>query len=302
MGQPGRISIIINPGSGSRLPHRQKHAIRDYFNALGQAPGIHETVERSDVQEFIRSEWERGSRFFVVAGGDGTINTVASRLIGSEALLMILPTGSGNGLARHLGIPTQLKKALHVYEDYKVKQIDCGFMNDIPFFCTAGVGFDAEVAHRFAQKGRRGLATYLETLIQEYWKYKPQEFTIEYSGHILKPRSFLITFANSAQYGNNAFISPDAQIDDGLLDMCLISEFPQNLGPILGLKVITRKISSSSHYEMVRLKEAIVRRHRSGWAHFDGEPVHLAETLRFRVLPSALKICIPANSGRKPSQ
>ena len=292
------VSVIINPESGARLPNRYKDFIQDYFKSQSQDAVIHETLDHSDALAFIQSEKERNSRFFVTVGGDGTINTVASQLIDTEAVLMVVPTGSGNGLARHLGIPIQFKRSIQLFEHHEVKRIDCGVMNDIPFFCTAGLGFDAEVAHRFAQKGRRGLTTYIETLIQEYWKYKPQEFVIEFEEQVLRPTSFLITFANSAQYGNNAFISPDAKIDDGFLDMCLISEFPQNLGPLLGLKVITRRISTSSHYEMVRLKEAVVKRSAPGWAHFDGEPVYLPETLKFKVLPSVLNVCVPVANSR----
>ncbi len=284
--------MVFNPGAGKKSALRYRKQIEKGLQSFYSSVIIHDTENQDDTKLFIDKRLNEGIEMFVAVGGDGTVNTVGSQLMQSGAIMGIIPLGSGNGLARHLGIPLNINKAIKLLGDSGIKKIDCGFMNDIPFFCTAGVGFDAKVAHEFSRKKNRGTQVYLEVLLQEYWKFRPQEYEIQFEKQTIKITSFLVTFANAAQWGANAYISPDAEINDGLLDMCLISEFPQIFGPLLGFQVLTRIINISNNYEMVRIKEAGIKRKTPGWAHYDGEPVFLPEKLVFRVVPGALNVCV----------
>jgi YegS/Rv2252/BmrU family lipid kinase len=288
------ISVIINPVAGKgfssgKMKELKKSLEKNYFRS-----DIHYTCKSPiDTEKFVKSELCSGSRHFLAVGGDGTVNMVARHLVHENASLGILPIGSGNGLARQLHIPLKFSKALDLINYHNIIEIDYGLINNTVFFCTAGLGFDAEIAYSFSQHKNRGLTTYLELILREIIKYKPQEYFVKYKDQTISAKAFMITFANAGQFGNNAYISPEAKIDDGFLDMCILSPFPRVLIPVLGMKVLTRQIDRSKYYKMIRLREAVLTRPAHELAHVDGEPIMMPETVKIKVVPSGLKVWAP---------
>jgi len=297
-----RVSIIINPISGNGFSKRKEQLLKTYLSDNHYESDICFT-EKSEgsTKIFIQRQLEKACTNFLVVGGDGTVNTVGKFLAGTEGALGVIPNGSGNGLARHLQIPTKFSESISLIDNHRVIDMDYGTVNGIPFFCTAGIGFDAEVAHIFSRQTVRGFKTYLEIILKEFARYKPEKFTIQFDGKEIRTSSFLMTFANAGQFGNNVFISPDAKIDDGLLDFCLISPFPQILAPLVGAQAMSKTINSSHFYEMTRVVEAKIIREKSGWVHFDGEPVNLPKEVEFKAIPAGIKIMQPTeNMLKKP--
>ncbi|KUG08716.1 diacylglycerol/lipid kinase family protein [Solirubrum puertoriconensis] len=222
-----RLCFIFNPISGTNrrfdlrgLLHRQ----------LGSISGLHYEVRPTEyaghAEELARSAATEGFGVVVAVGGDGTVNEVGRGLLGTGAAMGVLPRGSGNGLARHLGIPLTPAAAVDLLRKPRVLPIDVGRLNGKPFFCTAGLGFDAHVSRCFAEAGTRGLATYVRVALREYGRYQATPIDIEVNNQHISTDCYVLAFANAAQYGNNAYIAPLANIRDGLLDLCLIDQMP----------------------------------------------------------------------------
>ena len=293
--EPNHVSVLVNPKAGNGISRKKIKILQETFTEQLYAPCLHLTHNLSEDTRFIIDELKKGSKEFVVVGGDGTVNNAASLLTGKDANLGIIPAGSGNGLARHLQIPIQFPKALSLIRSHKVRVIDYGLMNNQPFFCTAGLGFDATIARSFSEQGTRGLATYIKVILREFTNYRIEKYLLDFDGKHSKAEVFLLTFANAGQYGNRAMISPDASIDDGFLNMCLISDFPKILAPLVGSQLISGKLNDSNYYETLRVKEVVIQRKEPGWVHLDGEPFKMADKLHVKIVPSNLRVWVPEN-------
>ncbi len=229
----------------------------------------------------------------VAVGGDGTVNEVASRLVGTDTALAIIPTGSGNGLARFLKIPLRLSKAIQSLNDFKIRKIDTLKVNQYCCVNVAGIGFDAHISHHFEGKKIRGLLGYLQLIAGEFAAYKPDYYQLNIDGHIYKRRAFLVSFANSSQYGNNIHIAPNAKIDDGLIDVSIINEFPKIETPVMLLSLLDKSIHKHDKDEVILAKDIVIN-HSSGiLAHIDGEPVDLGNEARVKILPLSLNVVVP---------
>src|SRR5690606_300534 len=182
----------------------------------------------------------------VAVGGDGTLNQVANGLKHSQTAMGIIPMGSGNGLARHLGIPLRTPQAIHHLNRMPARKMDTLLMNGKTFVNMAGTGFDAHIGHLFATAGSRGFRTYAQITIKELLNYKPQGYEIELDGKKLTEEAFLISFANGSQWGNNAIIAPHASVSDGLIDLSLMRPFKWHQVPSLALKMFNSTIDHSS--------------------------------------------------------
>ncbi|MDP2816446.1 MAG: diacylglycerol kinase family protein, partial [Rectinemataceae bacterium] len=234
-----------------------------------------------------------GIQKIVAVGGDGTVNEVASALIDTDAVMGILPKGSGNGLSRHLRIPMSIPRAIQLINRRRVTPIDYGLINGIPFFCTAGVGFDAHIGHHFSMLSSRGLTSYVKTTIKEFLSYKPQPYTLKIQDQTIEREAFLITAANASQWGNNAYIAPGASVQDGLLDIMVVSPFPKFLSPAYGLILFSRMIDKSHFVELFRVNELIIERELPGYVHYDGEPISMGNSLSITLKPGGLNIFVP---------
>lgn len=293
MNTDSHISIIINPFSGNGFSSKKYALLKRKLAEWKFNPEFYFIRKDISPQDFILSEIKAGSKFFVAIGGDGTVNLVARHLIDGDCKLCIIPNGSGNGLARHLDIPRKFSDSISMILSKRTKEIDYGLANEVPFFCTSGLGFDARVAHLFSEKSKRGFINYLKIILKEFIRYKGEEYRFIFPEKKITVNAFLITIANAAQYGNNAFISPESSLDDGLLDLCRISRFPSFIAPILGLQLISKRIGKSKYYDMTRITEVTIKRKSQGWIHIDGDPIFLSKTINYRIVPGGLNILLP---------
>ena len=234
----------------------------------------------------------------VAIGGDGTVNEVARALIHTSTALGIIPCGSGNGLARHLHIPLDPKAAIDVINKGNRLCIDYGKINNIPFFCTCGVGFDAFVSLKFADSGKRGLLTYLENTLHESLTYQPETYEIENEEGTVKYKAFLIACGNASQYGNNAYITPQASLTDGLMDVTILEPFSVLDVPSLSFQLFNKTIDQNSRIKTMRAKKIKIHRVHEGVLHFDGDPLIAGKELEIEIIPQGLYVIV-SNKDKK---
>jgi YegS/Rv2252/BmrU family lipid kinase len=226
----------------------------------------------------------------VAVGGDGTINEVASGIAGSDTVLGVLPYGSGNGLSRFLGVPMDPGKAIINLNRWHVETIDAGQADGEWFFNMAGMGFDAHIAEVFANSETRGFFTYVKSAFREVMNYKADNYTIDIDGKTYERKAYMLSIANSSQYGNNAHVSPDASVQDGLLDVCIISPFPLWRFIEMGIRMFTKTSTGSKYVEIIRGKNITISRAKEGAMHLDGEPRIAGARVEVKVMPASLRI------------
>jgi diacylglycerol kinase (ATP) len=287
------ILFIINPVSGkgnhtSIVKQINEHIELKKYNVLYE-----NTKYKGHAHEIARQYKEKGIKKIIAVGGDGTVNEIGSAILNTEISLGIIPRGSGNGLARYLSIPLNTKNAIRLLNNPTIKVIDAGRINDKYFFCTSGVGFDAHVGKIFNKSINRRPVNYFKTTIKEFLTYKPKKYILKSGNQKRKVKSLLITFANAGQYGNNVYISPDAKIDDGLLDLCILKPFPKSIMLPIGLKLIGKKINKSKYLEVIKFKEISLKKKKKTKCHCDGENYKVGKKIKVKILPASLKVMIP---------
>lgn len=228
-------------------------------------------------------------------GGDGTVNEVGKALIDTKAVLAIIPVGSGNGLARHLGIPVGLTQAIKALNNAHPIVIDTGKINDQTFLGFAGIGFDAHIAHQFAQFGKRGFFSYCQVVLKEFSKYEPKSYLMTIDGKQIVREAFIITFANSSQYGNDFIIAPKANMSDGFLDLAIIDNIPVYSIPQFLYQFKHGTLDHSHYFETYLFKEIVIH-HPYIQAHIDGEPMLFQNHIKVSIQPKSLKILVPRES------
>jgi YegS/Rv2252/BmrU family lipid kinase len=287
------VVFILNPIAGTRQKETILESIRQVFP--GNLCEICFTLYPGHAREIAGEKIKQGYTEIVAVGGDGTVNEVASALVKTQCKLGIIPAGSGNGLARYLNIPMQINEALAVIKNYHTRVMDAGKVNGNYFFCTCGTGFDASVGKKFASDSRRGMLSYVRATIHQYINYSPKSYVLNTSNKKIKLKAFLVTFANSGQYGNNAYIAPNAVIDDGMLDLCILRPFPKTSTLELGLRLFFKNIDQSPFLEVMRVKKATLKRKggRKMIIHLDGEPMTAKKKLKVKVVPKALRVMTP---------
>ena len=236
---------------------------------------------------------EAKEKVIVAVGGDGTVNEVARGILGTDKALGIIPCGSGDGLALHLGISRNYKTAIRAIERGNVKAIDSGTIDGRPFFSVCGTGFDAVVSERFAKSGRRGLLNYIKQGLKTLKEYTPEKYIMTIDGQKQVIDAALITVGNSSQWGNNARITPLADISDGVLDVTVVDMFSTIEMPALGYLLMTGKLDRNSNVHCYRGKHIRITRKVSGPAHADGDWFNAGTELDIKVLPGTLKVIIP---------
>lgn len=284
-----KILFIINPNSGGKSKNKN---IEQKIKKLPGNEGLSLHYEYTKCQghagEITATYLSKGFDHFVAVGGDGTVNEIAAKLLYTGALLSIIPQGSGNGLARHLKIPFDLEKALNIALNNEPRRIDAGKLNGIPFFCTAGIGFDAHCASLF-NKGQhgRGLINYVRIVLNSFLTFKTRTAIFEGS----PVDYFSISFGNADQFGNNAFITPKALIDDGYLDCTLIRKHPRYRGLELVSRLMNKTILKSKYTEYYRSKSFDVAADEPLLIHFDGESRQLeGNRIKVEIAEGALKV------------
>jgi len=235
----------------------------------------------------------------VAVGGDGTVNEIASAIAGSNTVMGILPYGSGNGLSRFLDIPMDTEKAIKNLNNWHVEAIDAATANGDWFFNMAGMGFDAHIAEVFSHEEKRGFSTYVKSAFHEISKYKPDTYNIDIDGKLYRREAFMLSFANSSQYGNNAHVSPNASVQDGLIDVCVIKQFPLWRFIEMGIRMFTKTAEGSKYVEIFRGRSVKINRPAPGPMHLDGEPRIAAAAVEINVVPASLKIIAGEGYHRK---
>lgn len=287
-----RIAFVINPKSGSDKKTDRTALIRSLIGP-GYEPVIFEWAKIGDRDAIFNEVLHGGFDIAMAAGGDGTVSQLAAALCGSKTALGILPFGSGNGLARHLGIPMKTADAMQLLNKGKIVQMDRGIINGRSFFCTAGVGFDAHIGKLFAESSRRGFRTYTQMTLREFSKYRSENYLITIDGKTIEREAFLVTAANAGQYGNNAWIAPQANVNDGLLHLSVIRPFRWWNVPSIGRSMFNKKLLQSPFFESFTGKDIVIRRTCEGPAHYDGEPDLMSNELAISIDPVALKVLVP---------
>lgn len=293
------IWLIINPISGIR--HRQDIGLiaRATLDSEKFDVTLRYTEHRGHGAEIAREAVENGINIVAAVGGDGTINEVASQLVGTDTALAIVPNGSGNGLAYHLQIPINVRKALLSINDLRTEKLDVGYVNGRPFFSIAGIGFDAKVAYDFEADPRRGFNTYFKHIFRDYFHYQSCEYHIEYDGQQLNTQAFFITFANSSQWGYNVKIAPMASMHDGRLDVCIVKR-PKLFLKLLNVdlpKLLSNRFDRSDiaqYFDCQKLTIVSQDKHPV-YLHIDGDTAGMVEKVEIEMKYQALKALVPKN-------
>jgi YegS/Rv2252/BmrU family lipid kinase len=295
----GGVGVIINPvsGTGGRpaIAARRLAIAAAELRARGVDCEPVFTEAHGHARELAASMVARGVSLVVAWGGDGTINEIGSVLAFGPASLAIVPSGSGNGLARELGIPLDASRAFDIAFGACERVMDAGELDGRLFFNVAGIGLDARVAHEFAVNGlvRRGFARYLEITIRELFTYEADEHTIVIDGDVVRTRALMIAIANARQYGNRATIAPRARIDDGRLDVVAVQDRSPWAALVQMPKLFTGRVDRVPGVVMRTAQHVEVTCSRPVIYHVDGEPFVGGASVEARVHPRALRVRVP---------
>lgn len=299
------IHFIINPISGTTRKTDVPRLIKSNLDSEKFDCRLTVTTYAGQAAEIARCAKEQNTDVVVAVGGDGTVNEVARSIVGSQTALGIIPRGSGNGLARHLMLPLDVKGAINVINRCEIHDLDYGLINDKPFFCTCGMGFDAYVSEKFAVAGKRGLATYVEQVFREGMRYKPETYVIEDAqGNKTTYKALLVSCANASQYGNNAYIAPQASMHDGLLDVIVMEPLDLIEAPQVVMDMMNKTLDKNPKIKTFCTNEITIHREASGYIHYDGDPTMSSADVHIKLVNKGVKMIVNATadkSRRKPN-
>ena len=292
-----KIIFIVNPISGHHNKNHFPNLVDSLIDKNKYDYKIVFTEYINHASELTMKAIEEEYDFVAAVGGDGTINEVAKCLIDKRQTLIIVPYGSGNGLARHLGLPFKVERLItEVINKGTCYKMDTAVMNDIPFISLAGVGFDALIADYFAKYKQRGFMTYARLIAEKYPNYKQKEYTLILDDkETIECKPLFVTFANSNQFGYNAKISPKASVQDGLLDVCIFKK-PNILEvPIMATYFLAEQIDKSNFIDIYKAKKIQVIRKDDDVANIDGEPLPMSKDILVEIKPLSLNILLSNN-------
>ena len=290
-----RIIFIVNPISG----HHDKSKFPSIVDTLIDKDKYDYTITFTEygghAVELTKKAIEDQYDIIVAVGGDGTINEVATSMIGASQTFAIVPYGSGNGLARHLHLPLKPKKVITEVINKGVKsKIDTASMNGVPYISIAGVGFDAIIADFFAKDPNRGIKTYVKLVTKEYMHFKPKKYHLILDDkQELDCEPLFISFANSNQFGSNAVVSPTASLNDGLLDVCIFKKPNMLQVPFVAERLMTKRIDKTRFVDIHKASKIMVIREKEEIANVDGEAKIMPKDIVVEILPLSLNILLP---------
>lgn len=287
-----KIRFIINPISGrihkKNLPSQIENILDsnrfDYDITVSEYAGHSKVL----AQEAIDKHYD----IIAVAGGDGSINEVGTKLIGTDIALAIVPCGSGNGLSRCLNIPLDPLRALELINRKAVCQIDTVTMNDKPFISIAGTGYDAHVAEDYANDRKHGFDTYFRYIVRDYFNLGEKEYTIVLPERSITTKAFFISFANSNQMGYDVPISPRASLWDGKVDLCIVRKPTPLELPIVGSYFLSKNMDKSPKVDIIQTREATIIRPAAAVVNIDGESMTLEKDLHLKINPLSLNVIV----------
>jgi YegS/Rv2252/BmrU family lipid kinase len=282
--------FVINPRSGARRNYDISTIIRESATVEHE---LRPCPRKDDLDGMLDTAEREGFEVIYAVGGDGTVHELAKRLLGRSMALGIVPTGSGNGFARHIGLPMDPRASLRACAGQRIETIDTAAVNGIPFLGVMGIGFDALVADRFAASSVRGFRTYVSIGLKAFFSYQAAEHDVIIDGEELHLRAFTIAVANASQYGNNARIAPHASVKDGQLDVVLVEDLSLLRACALLPRLLRGTIDKARGVTTRRGRHIEIRRPSTGPAHLDGEPLTLPALLTIDVKPASLRVLVP---------
>ena len=288
-----KIAFIINPIAGGKNKFHFSQTIEKQLDQSKFEYQIIQTERVNHAFEITKIAIQEGAQIVVAVGGDGTINEIAAALVGSDTKLAIIPFGSGNGLARALKIPMNTNKALSIINQTNSELMDVAKLNENYFFNMSGLGFDAHISHVFSKDKKRGLLGYIKATFRELKNYKSQNFQINIDGKQINERAFILSIANSSQYGNEAHIAPRAQLHDGLLDLIIVKPFPLILMPLMAFRLFTKSADRSKYLISIQGKSIQINNNKKSVIHLDGEAKLINENINISIQPLALNVIVP---------
>lgn len=288
---PRKLLFIVNPNAGKKISEYLIDTIRKEFphNVYYQIVVWKDKNHFKEVLDILHSQ---DYTDVVAVGGDGTVNQVAKSIIGTNITLGIVPAGSGNGLARSLGLSMKVEEVIKQIYNGKTVTIDNGSVNGIPFFCTSGVGFDAHIGNLFATSTKRGLLSYVKITFRELFKYRAKNYTLKFNNQQINRKAFLITVANAGQYGNDFYIAPEANMQDGKFHIAILKPFsPFSVFGLLA-KIMKNKAHLSKHIETYTTSKLTIAREDKDTVHFDGEPAIEGAEVSYECTPKSLRVIV----------
>lgn len=294
-----QIVFIMNPISGTVSKAGIPHIIEANLDKEKFDYTIRETQYAGHASVIAEEAKDEKADIVVAVGGDGTVNEVARAIVQSDTALAILPCGSGNGLARHLMLPMNIKGVIRIINQCEVHCLDYGTINNIPFFCTCGMGFDAFISMKFAMSGKRGPISYVENVLKEGLKYKPETYEIEDETGTKRYKAFLISCANASQYGNDAYIAPQASMSDGLMDVIIMEPFDVLEAPQISIDMFNKTLNKNSKIKTFKTKKIHIHRDQPGVIHYDGDPLMMGEDIDIELIAKGIKILVNPTADKR---
>jgi diacylglycerol kinase (ATP) len=290
-----KIVFIVNPKAG--ITPKSKVVIEllagNIIPSSRFIPEVIFTERVGHATEIAKDAVARGVDIVVASGGDGTVNEVACAMVNTGIPMGILPAGSGNGLARCLGISMSYALALRTIIRGNTKLMDVAMVNDILYTSIAGIGFDAHVAKKFSETYIRGMISYMQITLNEFSSYKPLTYKLTIDGISMEKHALMIIFANSDQFGFNTRIAPDAKVDDGYLDVCVIKKMPATQFMNVGYHMMMGTPAKSGYAEYFRGKEITIDNITDPLMNIDGEAKIVKSPVSISIKPLALRVIVP---------
>lgn len=285
-----KATFIVNPISGRSSKESIVGAIAGSVDMDRYEVTIRFTAAPGHATTLASEAVQAGQQLVVAVGGDGTVNEVARALVGTDAVLGIIPCGSGNGLARHLHIPMNPRKAIEILNQGRIRKIDTLTVNGTPCFCTAGVGYDAFVSEEYAKEPTRGLVTYVRKAVENWFDYTPEQYLIETEEGMFSRTALAITCANANQWGNGFHVAPKASLTDGLIDVTIIHPIkPLNALP-MPVQILGYSFDKNPGVETFKTSGLTIRRATPAPLHIDGEPQSGTRDITIALRPASLGV------------
>jgi len=287
------IWFIINPISGGKNKKHIPSLIEKYLDKAKYEAQILTTQSAVHTLQLAKEAVAQKVAVLVAVGGDGTINNIAQFTAFSETKLGIIPLGSGNGFARELKLYGAVKSAIQYINQGKTKRVDSGKMNNEFFINLCGIGFDAHVGSLFAGSVKRGFRSYLSIILKEFMQFKVQEIYLKTDTSNFETSAFMLSICNGKQFGNNAFIAPQANMEDGLLDMTIIEKFSNWKMPFIALCILLKKIQWVKEIRQMKARSISIKRAKAGFVNIDGEPVWMEANINITMNHHSINVIVP---------
>ena len=291
--RPKRIVFIVNPKAGTNIQSRIRESVDRHLNHQKFIYGIWHTERVGHAAELTRKAVEEGYEIVVAVGGDGSINEVASALMHTEVILGVIPAGSGNGLAMHLGYGRVLDAAMRKINSAVPRPVDAGQLNWRPYFNLAGVGYDGRVSNMMKESKRRGFLPYFLKSVEAGFTHHSSACVVEMDDHVFEGKTFAVTVANGPMWGYNFVVAPDARIDDGLFRVVILKDAPRWQYFAAVPSTLNGKLYDAEFVEHFTSRKVKISAEGTHYLHVDGEGFQATGSLQFEVVPHAVRVLVP---------